>query len=80
MIGTHKAKHFKRHTSMYYPPKHVDAKKVKLLQEHVVIEIDGGFYLLEFECPKADLKRWRPIFQHVIKTFRPIDAKKPKKE
>jgi len=42
--------------------------------------VDGGFYLLDFECPKADLKRWRPAFLHVMKTFRPTETKKKKND
>jgi len=72
---------FSHDTFEYYPPRSIKTKEIKMREDHVVLAHGRGFFALKLAVPAAEHKRWRPAFDHVLKTFRPAkpDAQGKKK-
>jgi len=70
-VGGLAAKTFTRDTFEYWPPESLDTRQIKFRQEYVVMERAGGFYVLIFAAPTSHFENLRPVFQHVLDTFRP---------
>ena len=64
------AKKFTRDTFEFFPPESLDTKKIPFREEYCVAPHLGGFVVLKLAAPTAGFARWRPVFQHLLDTFR----------
>lgn len=69
-LSGRKARRFTRDAVELFPPEALDAKKVPMRRETVVVGHEAGFFLLQFSCPRSSAKALRPVFQKVLDSFR----------
>lgn len=53
------------------PPYSVEQRKVEMFERLVVMPAKGGFYVLSFKAPKNKAARLLPVFEKILKTFKP---------
>jgi len=70
VVAGRKARTFTRKSSRLYPPDSVDAKKVPMLRETVVIANKPGFFVLELTSPASSSGRWRPALKRMLESFK----------
>lgn len=69
-LDSQPATRFTRDTFEFFPPDSLDTKKIPFREEYHVAPHLGGFVVLKLAAPTAGFARWRPVFQHLLDTFR----------
>ncbi len=71
-LGNNSGFRFLRDTSEYFPPDSLDTKEISVRKEYIVLTYRKGFFVFIYSATRTEFEGYRPSFQHVLDTFKPL--------
>ena len=68
-VGKYAAKKFEQKTSYPFPANSINARKITVRKEYVLIPRQKGFFLLRYSAPAQEFEEKRSSFDRVLRTF-----------
>lgn len=74
VVNGRRGRAFTRENVEAYPPESMDAERVPVRHECVVVSHRTGFIVIKFSSPIQSYDRWRPVFDHCLKKLTLLPA------